>query len=143
MERYEALGDGFLKFIASLYLYKTYENWHEGHLTALKGKMVSNRNLFYIGNDFGLSNILNATQFSQESSFAPSTKLSANLKEILVKNKRLLTCLFDVTSSLSNEEVENGLMNNENLKLFTNGNMEIDDEDDANRVDRSLIGFIF
>ncbi|KAL7035187.1 hypothetical protein ACKWTF_008261 [Chironomus riparius] len=142
MERYEALGDGFLKFIVSLYLYKTHGNWHEGHLTALKGKMVSNRNLYYIGNDFGLPKILNATLFDVQSSFAPSTKLPANLKEVLVNDKRLLTCLLDVTKSLSNSEIENGLMNEENLELFRTHQKDVDDEVAVENVDSSFIGFI-
>jgi len=144
MERYEALGDGFLKFIASLFLYRTHKDWHEGHLTALKGKMVSNRNLYYIGNDFGLSNILNASQYEAQTSFAPSTKLPANLKEILVKDKRLLTCLLDVNESLSDAEVEKGMMSEENIKLFKTNQMETDDDDQesAKTIYRSFIGFM-
>ncbi|XP_070496244.1 endoribonuclease Dcr-2 isoform X2 [Chironomus tepperi] len=145
MERYEALGDGFLKFIASLFLYKTHDNWHEGHLTALKGKMVSNRNLYYIGNDFGLSNILNASQFDVQTSFAPATKLPENLKQILINDKRMLTSLLDVTESLSDSEVENGLMNDENLRLFkSNALMDTDgdDQESTTTIDRSFIGFI-
>ncbi|KAL7037571.1 hypothetical protein ACKWTF_009277 [Chironomus riparius] len=143
MERFEALGDGFLKFIASLFLYKTHENWHEGHLTALKGKMVSNRNLYYIGNDFGLSNILNCSQFDMKSSFAPSTKLPVNLKKILVNDKRLLTYLLDVTENLSDSEVDNGIMSDEKLKIFRSTLMDIEDEQDSARnIDRSFIGFL-
>lgn len=54
MERLEVLGDAFLKFSVSLYLFKKHSDWHEGYLSTLKGQIVSNRNLFYIGNDFGL-----------------------------------------------------------------------------------------
>ena len=143
MERYEALGDGFLKFIASLFLYKTHANWHEGHLTALKGKLVSNRNLFYIGSDFGLPKILNASIFDVQTSFAPSTKLPTNLKQILMNDKKLLTYLLDVNEGLSDAEIQNGIMNDENMLIFRSSLMDIDDEEESiNRVDRSLVAFI-
>lgn len=140
MERYEAFGDSFLKFIVSLYLFKKHENFHEGYLTALKGKMVSNRNLFYIGNDFGLSTMLKASQFSHESSFAPSTKLSSKLKGSLMKNKNDLIRLLDINSPLTNEEIISGEMKNNDV--FFNLNAERDFDTDIKNIDKSLIGFI-
>ena len=49
LERFEVLGDAFLKFAVSLYLVIKHPDWHEGYMTVCKGKMVSNRNLLYCG----------------------------------------------------------------------------------------------
>ncbi|XP_017078544.1 endoribonuclease Dicer [Drosophila eugracilis] len=47
MERFEMLGDSFLKLSATLYLANKYPDWNEGTLTQVKSKLVSNRNLLY------------------------------------------------------------------------------------------------
>jgi len=54
LERLETLGDSYLKFITSLYLYQTFPMLREGQLTAIKGKIIGNRNLFYCGNKRGI-----------------------------------------------------------------------------------------
>jgi endoribonuclease Dicer len=125
MERFETIGDAFLKFIASLFLFKSHETWHEGHLTNLKGRMVSNRNLFYIGNDYGMSSMLKTTKFYDGMigknyliGLAPGTKLPSNIEETLQTNKNYLTQLLNI--ELSMEEIEVGMMTNSNLKSFLN-----------------------
>lgn len=50
-ERLEVLGDAFLKFSASIFLMQHHPEWHEGFLSTCKGQMVSNRNLYYLGNE--------------------------------------------------------------------------------------------
>jgi endoribonuclease Dicer len=49
LERLETLGDSFLKLMCSLYMFRRYELVNEGKLTCIKGKLVGNRNLYYIG----------------------------------------------------------------------------------------------
>ncbi|KAK7865819.1 hypothetical protein R5R35_001277 [Gryllus longicercus] len=46
LERLETLGDSFLKFASSLFLFLRYPKLDEGKLTQVKGKIVGNRNLF-------------------------------------------------------------------------------------------------
>lgn len=98
MERFETLGDAFLKFITSLFLFKTHDKWHEGYLTELKGRLVSNRNLFYIGNDYGLSQYLKTTKLNESSSecvdLKPSSSLlchslTPNIKEQKISDKTI------------------------------------------------------
>lgn len=48
LERLETLGDSFLKFITSVFIILNYPKYDEGSATTLKGKMVSNRNLYYL-----------------------------------------------------------------------------------------------
>ncbi|XP_055693642.1 endoribonuclease dcr-1 isoform X2 [Lutzomyia longipalpis] len=71
MERYEVLGDAFLKFTTTLYLLQKHNLWHEGLLTSCKGKIVGNRNLFYCGNEAGISGIINASPFSVSDFIVP------------------------------------------------------------------------
>ncbi|XP_060186301.1 endoribonuclease Dicer homolog 2-like isoform X1 [Lycium barbarum] len=42
LESLETLGDSFLKYAASIQLFKTYENHHEGLLTVKKNRIISN-----------------------------------------------------------------------------------------------------
>ncbi|CAN4114972.1 unnamed protein product [Withania somnifera] len=49
LESLETLGDSFLKYAASIQLFKTYENHHEGLLTVKKNKIISNAALCRLG----------------------------------------------------------------------------------------------
>ncbi|KAH0667918.1 endoribonuclease Dicer homolog 2-like isoform X1 [Solanum tuberosum] len=49
LESLETLGDSFLKYAASIQLFKTYENHHEGLLTVKKNKIISNDALCRLG----------------------------------------------------------------------------------------------
>lgn len=49
LESLETLGDSFLKYAASIQLFKTYENHHEGLLTVKKNSIISNAALCKLG----------------------------------------------------------------------------------------------
>lgn len=140
MERFETIGDAFLKFIASLYLFKSHAKWHEGHLTSLKGRMVSNRNLFYIGTDYGLASMLKTTKFYDGHTkkyligLAPGTKLPTNIVTILQSNKKNLNQLLNI--ELNEEEIQTGMMENSKLESFIKLCQEINDDE---RYDRTLL----
>lgn len=124
MERFETHGDAYLKFIATLFIFKSHEKWHEGHMTSLKGRLVSNRNLFYIGNDFGLSNMLKTTKFCDNNKFyglAPSTMLPRNIFSTLKTNKNLLCELLNF-ERLSDAEVEQGFLSTKSILNFSTEN---------------------
>nr|CAB3238000.1 endoribonuclease Dicer [Phallusia mammillata] len=55
LERLEMLGDSFLKHAVTVYLYCTYPDAHEGKLSYMRSKKVSNYNLYRIGRDFSLA----------------------------------------------------------------------------------------
>jgi endoribonuclease Dicer len=48
LERFETLGDSFLKLMSSLFLFLQYKV-DEGQLTLVKNKIVGNLNLYYCG----------------------------------------------------------------------------------------------
>lgn len=148
MERFEVLGDAFLKFISSLYLYKRHDDWHEGYLTSLKGRLVSNRNLFYIGNNLGLSKMIKSSKFAPEEALAPSIRVTENAQKILEQDKRLLNKLFNV-SPLSHEEIMGGIMDTSVLEPSRNeSNYAIaqkpfdDSEENNDEVEKSMLPYI-
>lgn len=54
LDRVEMLGDSFLKFSYSIYVYCKYPFANEGHLSALRSYQVANLNLYEIGSFIGL-----------------------------------------------------------------------------------------
>ncbi|XP_039288314.1 LOW QUALITY PROTEIN: endoribonuclease Dcr-1 [Nilaparvata lugens] len=71
LERLETIGDSFLKFAITTYLYCVYESVHEGKLSHLRSKQVSNLNLYRLGKHkiFGESMI--ATKFEPHDNWLP------------------------------------------------------------------------
>ena len=153
MERYEVLGDGFLKFIVSLFLFKKYINYHEGHLTSLKGKIVSNRNLFYCGNDYGLSGMVKTSKFQPRESLPPSVGIPKNIRKLIEDDKTLLNKLYFIRD-LTNVEIENGELCSKSLIVFRQQAQEqqkfkedvVDndngDDDDDDNVEKSMLTFL-
>ncbi|PNF18314.1 hypothetical protein B7P43_G14501 [Cryptotermes secundus] len=71
LERLETLGDSFLKLMSSLYLFRRYGLVNEGKLTCIKGKMVGNRNLYYIGDARKLGGLMKVHDFGSASDWIP------------------------------------------------------------------------
>lgn len=71
MERHEVLGDSYLKFAVSVFLLQKHPTWHEGFLTACKGKIVSNRNLLYQGIERNIGGMLNVHGFNPKGDWVP------------------------------------------------------------------------
>lgn len=142
MERLEVLGDGFLKFICSLYLYKEYENWHEGYLTSLKGRLVSNRNLFYIGDKLGLPSMIKSSAFKGKESLPASIVLPTNAQILLEEDKTLLTKLVNI-DALSNDEIISGQMEVVKLESLRKPSVsEPYENDEEYNVEKSMLVYI-
>ncbi|KAH8298414.1 hypothetical protein KR044_002438, partial [Drosophila immigrans] len=71
MERYELLGDSFLKLSASLYLANKYPEWNEGILTQVKSNLVSNRNLLYCLSETDIPSRICSTMFTPKYTWMP------------------------------------------------------------------------
>ena len=65
LERLEMLGDCFLKYAVTVYLYCVYDGQHEGQLSFLRSKKVSNKNLFRLGVFNDLPGRMVSEQFAQ------------------------------------------------------------------------------
>lgn len=57
-ERLEFLGDAILGAVIADYLYENAPNEKEGYLTKMRSKIVSRKHLNQIGNDIGLTNLI-------------------------------------------------------------------------------------
>lgn len=115
MERFEVLGDAYLKFTISLFLFKNFPDWNEGKLTGVKGKIVSNRNLFYCGNDFGIPELLKYSNFLVNGAWIPPCiGIPKNAQELIGDEKEMVKLLTKLT--LSQKEIESGNLGKENLQ---------------------------
>ncbi|XP_045535959.1 endoribonuclease Dicer [Papilio machaon] len=69
LERVETLGDAFLKFAATLYLFHKFPTLNEGQLTNIKGRLIGNRNLYYAGEKMRLGGRMKIEGFSPRTDF--------------------------------------------------------------------------
>lgn len=63
LESLETLGDSFLKYATSQHLFKSYENHHQGILTAMRERMISNTSLCRLGCVRNLAGFIRNEQF--------------------------------------------------------------------------------
>ncbi|RZF36221.1 hypothetical protein LSTR_LSTR008547 [Laodelphax striatellus] len=71
LERLETIGDSFLKFAITTYLYCMYETVHEGKLSHLQGRQVSNLNLYRLGRHKVFGESMIATKFEPHDNWLP------------------------------------------------------------------------
>lgn len=71
LEKIEILGDAFLKFSVSLYLFYRYPERHEGFLSATKNFIINNRNLYYCGLKTGVPGLMKSFKFDQQNWLPP------------------------------------------------------------------------
>jgi dsRNA-specific ribonuclease len=71
LERLETVGDSFLKQAITVYLYCTFPKVHEGKLSYLRSKQVSNYNLYCLGKKRGLHEIIVSGKFEPLESWLP------------------------------------------------------------------------
>ena len=70
-ERLETIGDSFLKYAVTSYLYCTCPTIHEGKLSHLRSKQVSNLNLYRLGKEKFLGELMIATKFEPHDNWLP------------------------------------------------------------------------
>lgn len=151
MERFEFLGDSFLKFSVTLYLVHKYPKWHEGFLTEVKGKIVSNRNLIYCMLGTDIPERVSGYLFKPPHEWLPPlVSLPSNLLELICKNENILKTLTPsdlYTIQLDDDEIINGTCSSEHLNQFASGRQRhsIDDGPvgEERRLDNELNLFIY
>lgn len=70
-ERLETIGDSFLKYAVTAYLYCSHSKIHEGKLSHLRSKQVSNLNLYRLGREKKLGQLMIATKFEPHDNWLP------------------------------------------------------------------------
>ncbi|KAF2366634.1 Ribonuclease III domain [Trinorchestia longiramus] len=85
LERLETIGDSYLKYAITTYLYCTFPQQHEGKLSYLRSKQVSNLNLYRLGKYKGLGECMVATKFEPHDNWLPpSYYVPRELEEALI-----------------------------------------------------------
>lgn len=103
-ERAELLGDAYLKWVVSKFLFLRYPQKHEGQLTRMRQQMVSNMVLYEYALNKGLQSFIQADRF------APSRWAAPGVLPVFDEDTKDETFLFDVEHSLA--EVGGGLVVN-------------------------------
>ncbi|KFD55529.1 hypothetical protein M514_03581 [Trichuris suis] len=71
LEGLEILGDSFLKYLVTVYYFKQYPNMHEGNLSVLRGRQVSNYNLYKLGRRKGIGEFMVGCKFEPSDNWLP------------------------------------------------------------------------
>lgn len=143
-ERFEVLGDSFLKFSVSLFVYKNHSDLHEGHLTALKGQIVSNRNLFYCADKFNLGGLIKIDQFQPKVYWLPPLfGLPMNLKTYMSDNNISATALHNLKLTADQIEDERQLDDAQLLKFILESPQCDNDQDETVKTSaNSMLNYV-
>uniref|UniRef100_A0A0N4ZYI6 RNA helicase n=1 Tax=Parastrongyloides trichosuri TaxID=131310 RepID=A0A0N4ZYI6_PARTI len=71
LERLETIGDSFLKFSTTDYLYHKYVNEDEGYLSSYRSREVSNMKLYFLGKKKNIHNIIINEKFEPHTNWVP------------------------------------------------------------------------
>lgn len=76
LESLETLGDSFLKYATSQHLFKSYEHYHQGKLTSLRTRVISNASLCQLGCARNLCGFIRTEQFDPTKWIIPGDCIS-------------------------------------------------------------------
>ncbi|XP_041927934.1 LOW QUALITY PROTEIN: endoribonuclease Dicer [Alosa sapidissima] len=124
LERLEMLGDSFLKHAITTYLYCTYPDAHEGRLSYMRSKKVSNCNLYRLGKKKGLPSRMVVSIFDPPVNWLPPG--------YVVNQDKSSTDKWD--SDETKEDLANGRSGIEDEDEYD------DDEDDEEEVAEVTMG---
>ncbi|KAL6477362.1 hypothetical protein MHYP_G00131970 [Metynnis hypsauchen] len=119
LERLEMLGDSFLKHAITTYLFCTYPDAHEGRLSYMRSKKVSNCNLYRLGKKKGLPSRMVVSIFDPPVNWLPPG--------YVVNQDKSSTDKWD--SDETKEDMANGKANRD----------DYDDDDDDDVEDEDLM----
>uniref|UniRef100_A0A914YGU1 Uncharacterized protein n=1 Tax=Panagrolaimus superbus TaxID=310955 RepID=A0A914YGU1_9BILA len=71
LERLETIGDSFLKLSVTNYLYQNLPHQHEGNLSFIRSREVSNANLFHLGKTKGIPCLMECSKFEPSVNWLP------------------------------------------------------------------------
>ncbi|XP_073981487.1 endoribonuclease Dcr-2 isoform X2 [Rhodnius prolixus] len=137
-ERLETLGDSFLKFIVSLALFIYYPDKDEGKLTQVKGKIIGNKNFFFVGSNILLGSLLKVNDFSPSDWDVPCFNISRDFKNIIKHFRFSPNLMYQI--GLSPLERDSGILNEETrLKLHELIN-KAEENDETSHSSWAIIG---
>ncbi|KAJ1531645.1 hypothetical protein ONE63_000316 [Megalurothrips usitatus] len=134
-ERLETIGDSFLKYAITTYLYCTYDRIHEGKLSHLRSKQVSNLNLYRLGRRKVFGESMIATKFEPHDNWLPPCYyVPRDLEKALIQ-AGLPACHWnsaDLPSlrNLTLEEIQQKVNERKETLKLANISAETDSDDD-------------
>lgn len=117
LERLETLGDSFLKFVSSVFLFLRYPRLDEGKLTQAKGKIVGNRNLFYCGRNRNIMGKIKIHEFNPNSDWIPPMYgIPPEILQCLKSSELCPSILFEMR--FPREEQESGILSSKSQNHY-------------------------
>lgn len=139
LERLETLGDSFLKLLSSTYIMMRFPDFDEGKATVLKSRLISNKNLFYLGRAKNIGGYLMNSDLFPNSQWLPPGYCVPEIIQNKIRNKtlsvRALFC-FDVPI----EEQISGILANETEKMVEEEDYPVEDNEETDYA--SLCGYL-
>ncbi|MEE6494432.1 hypothetical protein FKM82_017138 [Ascaphus truei] len=140
LERLEMLGDSFLKHAITTYLYCTYPDAHEGRLSYMRSKKVSNCNLYRLGKKKGSPSRMVVSIFDPPVNWLPPGYIVNQDKSISDKWESSELTPDSVTT---NGKIDEDFDDEEDEDLmWRNPKEETDFDDDLLEYDQEHIKFI-
>lgn len=114
LERLETVGDSFLKYAVTAYLYCACEKIHEGKLSYLRSRQISNYNLFRLGREKLLGELMVATKFEPNDNWLPPTfvipkGLEKALVDLSLENNSNVYSIEPLKEVINSNADENGI----------------------------------
>lgn len=117
LERFELLGDAFLKFSVSVFVLARHPTWHEGFLTSCKSRMVSNQNLLYCAMQYGLPGMIKVHPFDPKNDWIPPlSAVPSTIRQAMIEANETPALLYKL--ELTKEEIQSGVVDQASIDRF-------------------------
>ncbi|KAG4075988.1 hypothetical protein HA402_003814 [Bradysia odoriphaga] len=137
LERFELMGDSYLKFTISFYLLQKHPTWHEGYLTSIKGRMVSNQNLCYLAIADSIPGMININKFNPKSDWAPPLFNLPEEVKLATREMNMSPNIIDKLN-LNAEEIKSGALSQQTLFDYVQGFL---DEPENQNIESTMLQF--
>lgn len=139
LERLETLGDSFLKLTSSLYILTKYPKYNEGSATSLKGRVISNKNLFYVGRKKNIPGYLTDSDLYPDSQWLPpGFTIPDVIQNKILQRELSIRAMFYIDIPL--EEQVCGIMEEESVKHIEEMDYPVEDNEEVEFS--SLCGYL-
>lgn len=141
LERLETLGDSFLKMAASLYVFNKFPHFSEGQATELKGKLVSNRNLFYLAQKHGIGGLIVNSEFNPKDEWLPPGYCTpVEVQEMILRQDASIACLFEI--DIPRDEQISGELSDATFELIQDRREDIEEDETQDNGYASMCHYI-
>ncbi|CAJ0961626.1 unnamed protein product, partial [Mesorhabditis belari] len=111
LERLETIGDSFLKYAVTDFLYHTHWDQHEGKLSFARSKEVSNCNLYHLGRRLDLPSLIVGYKFDVQDAwlppcYVPNSDFKAPNSEFAEEEDRLMESVLAGVSDAATKDVK-------------------------------------